>query len=428
MIAPTRIPLGHLYSTGVQPDVQYSPEQQEFINLLTNKDQYLQDQQYAEVGKLMAAVKTPELLAKLQPKALERINRHKQDLMNLYKMQRDRRRLSDENLLEADRLQRELMFDLSSLRQTTEDFLKSQDDISKYAAGGYITPDEVVQLQNEFYAKAADPNTNFGDIPFFSQMLGRAVNPKIEKAKQEDAYKKIEQVIKPLLDRYAGRDYTRPTLDQWKQVMLTSIPNDEMGAFIRLHQSTGAVPQSATPEEAFDILAKKYYPQTYAKTEAPSTYVRINNQNEKNQPWNWDVDPQTGDYIGTPTQSSDFERTVRFKDGTTSKVKVIEQRTDPDTKKTSWVIQKLIPKDPEVWGSTDTWSEAQIISEDDEPSFGRLFKQRPEFVKPKNVVDKTQPKPQEKTYKMQDALIQYQGYSEKQIRENLSKLGYREVK
>lgn len=208
MIQPTRIPLGHLYSSGVQPNHVYSPEEDELISLLGDKEGYIQKKQYDEIGKIMADIKEPELLPKIQPKALARIEKYKQDLMDLYKGQRDRRKLSEANLLKADQMKRELKFDLSTLGQLKVDFDKETHKLAEYLGRQLLTTDEAAEIESEFYAKAADPNVGFADVPFYSQMLAQKVAPREREQKVKAQAEQEKQFNDRLFGLYKQWNFT----------------------------------------------------------------------------------------------------------------------------------------------------------------------------------------------------------------------------
>lgn len=184
MMQPAHIPLGHLYSSGVQPVHQYSPEEQELVSKLVNRDQYLQDQQAEQVGKLMASVRMPEILPELQNKALARLTKYKQDLMDLYKSQRDKRKLTSENLLKAKQLEYGLNFDLSTMKQIKDDFDKANVLATGYASRGLLSQEEEAQALDKWKSVLKDPNAGLTDIPLYSTQIRGIVTPK-EKAENE---------------------------------------------------------------------------------------------------------------------------------------------------------------------------------------------------------------------------------------------------
>ena len=194
MMQSANIPLEHLYSTGVQPEHQYSAQEDEMLNLLFNKDQYLQDQQNTQVGALTAKVIKPEITPDLQWKALQDIDNYQNSLKALYTTQKDKRKLSSENLLQAQKLKNDLDFKLSAYHQNTVNFDSTMKSLDEMVAHGYITSEESIQAVNDYRKAAADRNiTSNADMPLLSAIVSKYASPRIKAEKINNINKQILQ-------------------------------------------------------------------------------------------------------------------------------------------------------------------------------------------------------------------------------------------
>lgn len=212
MMQAAHIPLGHLYSSGVQPQHEYSQQEDEMINLLFNKDQYLQDQQNAQVGALTAKVVLPEITPDLQWKALQDIKNYEDKVKALYVTQKDRRKLSSENLLQAQRLKNELDFSLSAYHQNTANFDSTMKSIDDMVGRGILTPEEGVSSVEEYKRNAADRNIKSNaDMPLLSAIVAKYTGPRI----------KAEDEIKKATARTALRDKVVAQINQGQDNQLS---------------------------------------------------------------------------------------------------------------------------------------------------------------------------------------------------------------
>lgn len=272
-----QIPLGHLYSTGVQPSHEYSPQEDELINMLVNRDQYLQDQQLEQVGKMMSSVRFPDVLPRLQGKALASIEKHKQDLLNLYKSQKSKKTLSAENLLKAQQLRYGLESELKTYEYLSKDFNdKAGPAAMKWSADGLLNQQEESEELKKFYGYLEDNTRNLTDIPPYSEMLRAKVQPKLQKKQRDMTLDEIAKLEKPIVDKFQGKSYTDAKQQEIESTIDLVYPGDALQWGGEKYLSIGALPPNATRDDIKKVMANRIMAQAWTREKAPGNTTNVN--------------------------------------------------------------------------------------------------------------------------------------------------------
>lgn len=278
MAIPTLdIPLGHLYSKTPYPQVEYSPEQEEMVNLLVNREQYAQDRQAQEAAALTAKVNIDKIRPELQGLALRDISKHEKDLRSLYGDKMNRKNLynlNTEGKAKVSLANTALLGRIGALEQFTKDAAEADKRyyalLAKGDAGFTMEDYHAVRKEWEDRVKAAN---SVDDVPWLSQLTQERIEPKV---KQANLVKEATQ-LQGLRDKLiAAGNQGQDNQTSWDEDKAVRITNT-----------------IATPQEIQLAFGdQKTYLQALKdswkkKTPTPPNWLQINNAQSKNVP----IDP-----------------------------------------------------------------------------------------------------------------------------------------
>ena len=226
MAIPTLdIPLGHLYSKTPYPQVEYSPEQEEMVNLLVNREQYAQDRQAQEAAALTAKVNIDKIRPELQGLALRDISKHEKDLRSLYGDKMNRKNLynlNTEGKAKVSLANTALLGRIGALEQFTKDAAEADKRyyalLAKGDAGFTMEDYHAVRKEWEDRVKAAN---SVDDVPWLSQLTQERIEPKV---KQMDALKVRNKFEDEVVSQMSGVEYQRPTVQGVADFIKTRYP------------------------------------------------------------------------------------------------------------------------------------------------------------------------------------------------------------
>lgn len=309
-----RIPLGHLYSTGVPFHMTDEAQAAEsgMMDMLLNRDQVIADKQAGQIGSLIADVKMGEILPDLQQRAMERITKFTNDTKGLYASQNNRTRLSQENLNKAMLMKQQLMADLSAMQQITKDYYTESKNIPDYVKNGYLNQTEVDLSDKEFRNAVRTPGTNFMDMPLYSVLMAKKVAPK---AAKEDALKIRNKFEDEIVSQMSGVSFAQPTAAEVSDFMKTRYPENSpfWGDYRRSLEMGGVIDQADDYKTALMKAATSLRPSIKPRNVPASTVFNLNNgggsQKAQKEPT---VIPENADNIGRYWDLSTLTQKPKF--------------------------------------------------------------------------------------------------------------------
>ena len=255
------IPLGHLYSTGIQPNHVVSPDELELVDKLTNPN-YLADKQAAEVGRLMADVRLPEIEYDLKGKAVSRLDQYQKASEDLLRNQKgDRTKFNNASKLQLLKLRHDLNLDLSAMNQHLKDFNKTQGDVARYASQGVLDKDTEIATFNEYKKKLKDPLIGFGELPIYSNMIAEVVKPKLgqkQKENEDKLRKEALAVYEPMVKDLSRQNFGPITQAQARKWVDDNYKDGSKGWDIIRNKMifNGTISEITPDNEARDIYAE----------------------------------------------------------------------------------------------------------------------------------------------------------------------------
>ena len=260
MMQAANIPLGHLYSTGIQQNHETSQEELDLVDQLTNPN-YVNDKQALQMVALTHDIKYNEVQPELQRIAVQGVNDFVQQGKDLMNKQRNKKALVGDNLIQMQIAKNNLTNKISALQQISKDKEVADKTLTNYIAQGVITPEEVQLAQKRFaesMASAKDPQ----DVRLLSNLYSEYANAKITKVKAESeakAFKEAEAVYEPGVKALSKEGYSKATPEQaraWTDANYGE--NSQMWNYIRNKMiAKGQITEATTDDEARNIFANE---------------------------------------------------------------------------------------------------------------------------------------------------------------------------
>ncbi len=300
MAIPTLdIPLGHLYSKTPYPQVEYSPEQEEMVNLLVNREQYAQDRQAQEAAALTAKVNIDKIRPELQGLALRDISKHEKDLRSLYGDKMNRKNLynlNTEGKAKVSLANTALLGRIGALEQFTKDAAEADKRyyalLAKGDAGFTMEDYHAVRKEWEDRVKAAN---SVDDVPWLSQLTQERIEPKV---KQMDALKVRNKFEDEVVSQMSGVEYQRPTVQGVADFIKTRYPqsNGNWNEYRNSLELSGIVDPKDDYETALNKAATALRPSIKPRPEPAR--INVNNGSGGKQPKEPTVIPENSDNLG----------------------------------------------------------------------------------------------------------------------------------
>lgn len=187
---------------------EYTPKPNEDANFMGNIAA-LQDpsgtlarKQAELVAKNMAQVKTDDIRGEFQKFALDEIQRNLDDELKMYQSNKgfNRLALGGDQLLTKQKRDKELIGKVGALRQLSNDYQSTMEEVGKDVAKGIITPEDYAAFDADMNARIKAAG-GIGDIPSARQMY----NTYLSKYASQDWLKKLDEYMKIPMEQGSKR-------------------------------------------------------------------------------------------------------------------------------------------------------------------------------------------------------------------------------
>jgi hypothetical protein len=384
----SRIPLGHLYSPGLEPTPDKGIGVLDILNVIQNKDQIIAEKQNNAILEVLNGAYKAKYLPEYQRLAQQSSNALIQTGKDILKEQAklggaNKYNFKGDAAIKMFQAREKLNSDLLGLEQLGKNSEDATKRMLQALEDGTITPEEVAaakKVHDESITTAKDVGEVKQLMPLYLEYITKKENAK-RAENQRKLFEETEKVYAPGVTALSGRGYENITPSAALEFINQNYtPGSDQWNYLKTQiQRQKMFPPNTTDDDVRMFFAENMAQRAKKKTINPISIFNLNAKQETESDWNFD---RTDQGVAL-TPKKELTRTIQFKDGTAKETKILEGETDDMTGITTWQIQT----NDGTHGRT-VWSPVKTVTDEEEPSLTRFSpKRRPELSK-KKIVEK----------------------------------------